>query len=170
MVDPKSPPPARPLRVLHLIDGLSGGGSERLLWDTVRLSNSTQIRHFVVTTSPDWFGDFYYADRFRAVGAYPSPNAHSRARPPVFARCLGWLRDFMRKPSPGNLAATIVRFSMQIGALAATFPRSVMAIARHRPNVVHTHTFYGFVHGVFLHILLRVPVVHTVPCLFEQMR
>ncbi len=169
MADLQTTTPPRPLRVLHLIDGLGGGGSERLLWDTVRLSDSACVRHLVATVSPDWFGDFYYAERLRATGAYSGADTPSHGQPFRFARWFGRIRDFIRTPSPGNPVSATLRFSLQVGALVVTFPRSIMAFARHRPDVVHTHTFYSFVHGIWLRLFLRVPVVHTVPCLFEQM-
>ena len=60
----------RPVRVLHLIDGLGGGGSERLLWDTIRLSAPEDVIHYVVTMYPDHGDHFVYADLLRARGAY----------------------------------------------------------------------------------------------------
>lgn len=159
----------RPLRVLNLIDGLGGGGSERLLWDTVRLTDPARIQHRVATVSPDWFGDFHYAERMGAAGAY-SRGSRTRRSQNGSIPLLGWVRDFMRKASPGLSVAAILRFTFQLAALAVTFPRSVIAVLRHRPDVLHTHTFYGFVHGIGIGFLLRVPVIHTVPCLFSQMR
>jgi glycosyltransferase involved in cell wall biosynthesis len=66
----------RPLRVLHIIDGLGGGGAERLLWDIVRLSDARQVRYSVVTVFPD-DGSFVYAERLRAAGAYHQPAANA---------------------------------------------------------------------------------------------
>lgn len=61
----------RPLRVLHIIDSLGGGGSERLIWDIVRLSDQTRVKHRVVTIFPDgYFGPFVYAEPLRELGAY----------------------------------------------------------------------------------------------------
>ena len=170
MAGPFSPPPARPLRVLNLIDGLSGGGSERLLWNTIELSDPARVQHRVMTASPDWFGDFHYAPRLAAVGAYVSSSSRGIRLPSGLRRMLAGLREFMRRPSPKNPVFSGLRYSFQAATLAFTFPRSVVEVVRHRPDVVHTHTFYSFVHGVFLRLILRVPVVHTVPCLFAQMR
>jgi glycosyltransferase involved in cell wall biosynthesis len=64
--------------VLHIIDGLGGGGAERLLWDIVRLSDQRQVRHAVVTVFPD-DGSFVYAERLRSVGAYHQPAAGADA-------------------------------------------------------------------------------------------
>jgi glycosyltransferase involved in cell wall biosynthesis len=61
----------RPLRVLHIVDTLGGGGSERLVWDIVRLSDQTRVKHRVVTIFPDgYLLPFVYAEPLRQLGAY----------------------------------------------------------------------------------------------------
>jgi glycosyltransferase involved in cell wall biosynthesis len=59
--------------VLHIIDGLGGGGSERHVWEIVRLSDPEQVSHRVVTVFPD-DGTYVYAERLRAAGAYLQPS------------------------------------------------------------------------------------------------
>lgn len=69
----------RPVRVLHIIDGLGGGGSERHVWEIVRLSDPQQVSHRVVTVFPD-DGTFVYAERLRSRGAYlQSPEVETDA-------------------------------------------------------------------------------------------
>lgn len=63
----------RPVRVLHIIDGLGGGGSERHVWELVRLSDPQQVTHAVVTVFPD-DGTYVYSERLRAAGAYLAPR------------------------------------------------------------------------------------------------
>jgi hypothetical protein len=58
-----------PIRVLHLIDGLSWGGSQRWVWDIVRLSDPDRFRHHIVSICPD-SGDYVYADRLESAGVY----------------------------------------------------------------------------------------------------
>jgi len=66
----------RPLRVLHIIDTLGGGGSERLVWDIVRLSDPARVQHRVVTIFPDgYLVPFVYAEGLRELGAYRSKAA-----------------------------------------------------------------------------------------------
>jgi glycosyltransferase involved in cell wall biosynthesis len=60
--------------VLHIIDGLGGGGSERHVWEIVRLTDPQQVSHRVVTVFPD-DGSFVYAERLRRAGAYLQPSA-----------------------------------------------------------------------------------------------
>src|SRR5437868_2604736 len=65
----------RPLRVLHIIDTLGGGGSERLVWDIVRLSDQTRVKHRVVTIFSDGcVSPFVYAEPLRQLGAYGRPQ------------------------------------------------------------------------------------------------
>jgi glycosyltransferase involved in cell wall biosynthesis len=66
----------RPLRVLHILDTLGGGGSERLVWDIVRLSDEERVKHRVDTIFSDgYLLPFVYAEPLRQLGAY------GRARP-----------------------------------------------------------------------------------------
>src|SRR5215213_2104908 len=65
----------RPLRVLHIIDTLGGGGSERLVWDIVRLSDPARVEHRVVTIFRDgYLVPFVYAQPLRELGAYGKPQ------------------------------------------------------------------------------------------------
>lgn len=162
----------RPLRILNLIDGLGGGGSERVLRDIVRLTDSSRIKHFVSTASPEWLGDFQYAAELRQAGAYVNRPVGKKILPKFATHGLIKLRDFMRG-DPGKRESywrPAVRFVMQLLALVLSFPRAVRAAIRTRPDVIHTHTFFSFVHGTVLGRIMRVPVIHTVPCLFIQMR
>src|SRR5438874_9202372 len=59
----------RPVRVLHLIDQLDGGGAERWLYDIVRLTPKEAVQHRVVCILPDR-GDFVYAPPLSELGAY----------------------------------------------------------------------------------------------------
>src|SRR3954454_25035173 len=61
----------RALRVLHIIDTLGGGGSERLLWDIVRLSDPERVKHRVVTIFREgYLATPVYAEPLRQLGAY----------------------------------------------------------------------------------------------------
>ena len=40
---------------------------------------------------------------------------------------------------------------------------------RFKPDVVHTHGFYGFKYGLVFKALFRRPMIHIVPALFSQM-
>lgn len=91
----------RPLRVLHIIDTLGGGGSERLLWDIVRLSDQTRVKHRVVTIFPDgYLTSFVYAEPLRQLGAYGHAR---RKRADSFARPLPTFSSMGRgEPSAGG--------------------------------------------------------------------
>ena len=152
-----------PIRVLHLIDGLGGGGSERWIWDIVRLSDARRVRHFVVTMYPDT-GGFVYATRLRAVGAYGN-----RPKSPVLP---GIARYFRQRENTLLLypLRKLQSLTWHFGRQASAFIDVARALAQFRPHVIHVHTFHGFSPGVFLKSLLHLPLVHTVPALFTQMR
>jgi glycosyltransferase involved in cell wall biosynthesis len=67
----------RPVRVLHLIDGLGGGGSERSAWDIVRLSDPHKVSYRVATIFSD-DGSYVYADRLRQAGVYRFPHVETK--------------------------------------------------------------------------------------------
>ena len=62
-----------------MLDTLGGGGSERLVWDIVRLSDPKLVKHRVVTFLPDGAQNpFVYAEQLRQVGAYG--NSYKRKK------------------------------------------------------------------------------------------
>jgi len=135
-----------PIRVLHLIDRLTGYGTTKLLWDIIRLSPPNKITHFVVTFSPDK-GKWPYADRLREKGVY-----RQIPRRKIF--------KFTRSRRP--MAWFTIRF---ISAWWNVF----QTLIRFRPDVIHIHGFYVLPIGLLLKVVFRRPVVHVVPSLFSQM-
>jgi glycosyltransferase involved in cell wall biosynthesis len=166
--------------VLHIIDTLGGGGSERLLWDIVRLSDPSRIQHRVVTIFPDrYLVPFVYAEPLRELGAYSGKVvSHSGAATPREKINIPPSRR-RGKNIPPALKSPLVRiwnfaFSIrrEMKRGAAHIPSMVTIPAeffRFKPDVVHTHGFYGFKYGLFFKILFRRPTVHIVPALFSQM-
>jgi glycosyltransferase involved in cell wall biosynthesis len=151
-----------PVRVVHLIDGLGGGGSERWIWDIVRLSDPSRVQHLVVTIHPD-FGEFVYSEQLRMRNAYGQVPKR---------RVLFWLREAIQKLSgrrfltPARKLCSLLWYSGCYGS--ATW--RVMKVWIHfRPDVIHVHTFLGFTGGVLLKFVFDRPLVHTVPCLVSQM-
>lgn len=148
----------RPVRVLHLIDGLAGGGSERWIFDIVRLSRSERVRHRVATFHPD-VGDFVYADKLRQLGAYGTqrgPAAHieqGAIAPPNVTR---------RRPLSRELR--VVR------RIPSAAYRMLSESRSFHPDVIHAHLTHSFVLGLTLAALARRPLVHTVPCTVSQLR
>lgn len=151
-----------PLRVLHLIDGLGGGGSERWVWDIVRLSQPTLCKHFVITVYPD-NTQCVYSEPLRSRGAYGQPR-HS----PI----LEWLERVVRKLAPipyvWPLRKVLSAMWRLLNALSLTWYLAV-ALVRFAPDVVHVHTFRGLRAGVLIGRIFRLPLVHSVPALFSQM-
>lgn len=185
----------RPLRVLHIIDTLGGGGSERLIWDIVRLSDQTRVKHRVVTVFSDGsLVPFVYAEPLRKLGAYGSTRDRDRSAhnvgPPTRMtndgssgaratqsgqRVVNLLRSLpsgLKKPiaSLVNAMFSLWRRTQLVAARyfpsSFTIPREYF---RFRPDIIHTHGFYSFKYGLLFRMLFHRPTVHMVPSLFSQM-
>jgi glycosyltransferase involved in cell wall biosynthesis len=171
----------RPLRVLHIIDTLGGGGSERLLWDIVRLSDPARVQHRVVTIFREgYLATPIYAEPLRQLGAYGSRANFSRGSakaqreqinvaplrrggsnfPTAFKKPLVaiWNKAFW-------IGQNIKHASAHVPSMM-TIPAEFF---RFKPDVVHTHGFYGFKYGLLFKTLFRRPLVHILPALFSQM-
>lgn len=152
----------RPVRVLHLIDGLSWGGSQRWLWDIVRLSDPNSLTHRVVTIYPD-SGDYVYADRLEAAAVYRKVVESSflrLLRKAILNRFIRFRLIPLRK---------VLSLAWLIGCHASAFARVYHALAEFKPNVVHAHMFYGLTTALLVKRFKKKPVIHSVPCLFSQM-
>ena len=168
-------PKTRPLRVLHILDTLGGGGSERLVFDIVRLSDEERVRHRVVTIFPEgYMVPPVYAEPLRILGAYggkaPVQGAGAGAGEAPVTRPRK-LPPGLKKPITPlwNFAYSI---RQQLNRTAAHIPSTFNIPAeffRFKPDVIHTHGFYGFKYGLLFKTLFRRPVVHMVPALFSQM-
>jgi glycosyltransferase involved in cell wall biosynthesis len=168
----------RPLRVLHIIDTLGGGGSERLVWDIVRLSDSARVQHRVMTIFRDgYLVPFVYAKALAELGAYRGGTTETRNEQATVPD------SFIPRSSVRNLPPALKMPLVHIWNFAFSQWREVKRIAAHvpsmvsipteffrfKPDVVHTHGFYGFKYGLLFKTLFRRPVVHIVPALFSQM-
>lgn len=151
------------IKVMHLIDGLGGGGSERWIWDIVRLSDPRRVSHSVVTMHPD-VGDFVYTERLRAAGAYVN-----QLNSPVLLGMTRYIREW-EKITVLYPLRKILSLTWHISRQASALFHVARALAQFRPHVIHVHTFHGFSLGVLLKSLFHLPLVHTVPALFTQMR
>ena len=170
----------RPLRVLHIIDTLGGGGSERLVWDIVRLSDPARVQHRVVTIFREgYLATPVYAEPLRQLGAYGkrdlSRSGATTQQKNINAAPLRRrgrnLPPVLKKPLVRiwNFAFSIWR---QLKHAAAHVPSMFTIPAeyfRFKPDVIHTHGFYGFKYGLLFKTLFRRPMVHIVPALFSQM-
>jgi glycosyltransferase involved in cell wall biosynthesis len=149
---------ATPVRVLHLIDSLAGGGSEQLLWDQVRLSPG-DIEQKVLTVFPD-HGGSGYAQRLRSRGAYPQPPA-------------GALFEGLRRGAARRPGAPPWRRLYSVFFYTASFVWSTFWLRRvlrsFRPAVIHAHTFFAFPLAL-IGARRGIALVHSVPCLVAQMK
>ena len=165
--------------MLHIIDTLGGGGSERLVWDIVRLSDPTRVKHRVVTI----FREGYlvapvYAEPLRQLGAYGSKEDFSQ-KDAKAQTTTSFASSRRGRNLPPALKKPLVRswnsaFSIgqEVKRIAAHVPSTLSIPAeyfRFRPDIIHTHGFYGFKYGLIFKTLFRRPLVHMVPSLFSQM-
>lgn len=151
-----------PIRVLHLIDGLGRGGSERWVWDIVRLSPAEHLTHRVVPIVPDK-GDYVYGAKLQGAGVYSDCQ-----NSPI----LGFFRKTINRKSLRARLGPIRRmlghgwhFGIQIPAIK----RIHGVIREFKPHVIHAHTFCGLTSGLVIKAYFNLPLIHTVPCLFSQM-
>lgn len=154
----------RPVRVLHLIAELGGGGSERWLWDVVRLSPPEQFEHTVATIYPDYSGNFVYADPLRSTGAYQ--ETAEKPEP----RFLHKIIKGIRRQRPRLTRIPLMSLLLRLGANGLATWRVAKVLMRFRPDVVHAHTLPDFILGMMIRILFNKPLIHTVPCIFSQMK
>jgi glycosyltransferase involved in cell wall biosynthesis len=155
----------RPVRVLHLIADLGGGGSERLLWDIVRLSEAEKFKHQVVTIYPESSGDFIYADRLQASGAYRQARSSSNS---LFGLPGKVVRGLKARRYRLPMRRTLIS-ALRFGSIGLATLRVGRAVNQFRPDVIHVHTLPGFVPGVMMKKLFKTPLIHTVPGVFSQM-
>ncbi|MGB7923974.1 MAG: glycosyltransferase [Pyrinomonadaceae bacterium] len=154
----------RPVRVLHLIAELGGGGSERWLWDVVRLSPPEQFEHTVATIYPDYSGNFVYADHLRSTGAYKETTEQ-----PEPGLLHGMIKG-LRAQRPRLMAIPLMPFALRLGANGLATWRVLKVLMRFRPDVVHAHTLPDFILGMMIRLIFNKPLIHTVPCIFSQMK
>jgi glycosyltransferase involved in cell wall biosynthesis len=149
-----------PLRVLHVIDTLEGGGSQRWLWDIVRLSQS-DTQHRVIAVFPDTGADTY-ATRLETLGVYVRRS---------WPRSLKAMHVALHGPNrikPG-VRRKAVGAAWLGWSLAIAVTEVIQDVRRFKPNAIHAHGFFGYAIGVAVAWVSRRGVVHTVPCLMAQM-
>jgi glycosyltransferase involved in cell wall biosynthesis len=156
----------RPVRVLHVTEDLIGGGSQRWIWDIVRLSNPRRTAHRVVAVQPD-LGRFVYGERLRQVGAFGTLG--TAATPSPVSRRVHRLLTvgLSRLPSPYK------RQLAPVWHAAVVLPMALAALVREyrrfQPDVIHAHLQHGFTIGLLLKAITRRPLVHTVPSSLDHM-
>jgi len=153
----------RPVRVLHIIDSLDGGGSERWVWDIVRMSDPSVVRHRVVTIFPE-DRPFAYAERLRAAGAYS--EIHPKRSGAGGRRVSSAVRNVLASLYDAMPARVRLRPSLMY---AGASWRILREWCRFRPDVIHGHIYHGFRPGVWLKALTGRPFVYTQPSLRAQM-
>lgn len=150
-----------PVRVLHIIDDLLGGGSQKLLWDLVRFADPAEVQQQVVSLTIDR-GQFVYAERLAAAGVYRPTLLATMARrtlQPIQSMTAGL------KPSLKRHLRTLI---WKVRFMWAAVGLSVK-VAAFRPHVIHAHQMRALPVALMLKKVFRRPVIYVVPCLLSQM-
>jgi len=154
----------RPVKVLHLIDGLGGGGSERLLYDIVRLSDPVVAEHRIVTIHPDR-GKYVYAEPLRKLGVYSRKGPElEKAERPTLPEAQG-----VKLAYKCLYQWWAIRKIYHWGIFFVTACLTFVEYIRFRPDIIHAHTFYGLMAGLIARMLTKKPLFVTVPAMFQQM-
>ncbi|MBI1947858.1 MAG: glycosyltransferase family 4 protein [Deltaproteobacteria bacterium] len=158
------------MRVLHTIDGLAGGGAERLLWDLVRGSEPSSVVHHVAVYDPSTANDVYGAMLLRAGTQVSRPDPHRGLR--------HFLDRVVGRLATTALSGRVPPYLRERLANAADFlvsqrsravAKALHAVAEFRPQLIHAHVNRGFDLGREVAAVTGLPLVHTVPALIEQM-
>jgi glycosyltransferase involved in cell wall biosynthesis len=151
-----------PVRVLHIIDHLGAGGSQQLMWDLIRLADSSGVQQRVVSMTVDR-GDFVYAARLAAAGVYRSSPLAIKAR-----RASQPIWVMTAEPQPSLWRRSLGRAWRMGGTARAAAVLSAKVVA-FRPDVIHSHIMNSLPAALALKKMFRRPLVHSVPCLISQM-
>lgn len=148
-------PTPRPVRVLHILDSLGGGGCERAVWDLLRLADPARVRSRVVTVCSENAG-FVMAPAFSRTGLYSGRVQRLTGGPwhtrlldamPLRGKHLLWSR---LGPYEGS-----ERMANACGRLALEY-------LRFRPDIIHGHVWYGLRAGAWLKAWTGTPLVYSV--------
>ena len=151
------------IRVLHLIDELGWGGSQRWIWDIIRLSSPDGFSHRVVPIIPDK-GEYVYAERLQGAGVYSSYHQ---------SPLLGLFRNAIRREPIRTLIGPIRKalvLGWLVGVQIPALRRIYAAVREFNPHVIHAHMFCGLSSGLLAKAHFKIPLVYSVPCLFSQMK
>jgi glycosyltransferase involved in cell wall biosynthesis len=151
-------------RILHVLDGLAGGGSEEWVRDIVALLPRREFEFTVCYLFAN-VGRFQYAAELERLGAQV---IYVGLRDQWFADLAP--RQVLIRFALRTVRSPYYRWIRPWLQHLIIFVRLWRACRRVRPDVVHCHVFHAFVHGVLAARAARVPaVLYTVPALRAQM-
>jgi glycosyltransferase involved in cell wall biosynthesis len=158
----------RPLRMLHIVDGLGGGGVESWLWDLVRLSDPHRIQHRIVTVLPE-NPDFVFAERLRQAGAYAGHSRRHEAQSGCIYKAAATLIDGMPRFGGRRSPYSLLGRHMRSARHARGCAYAALEYSRFRPDVVHGHLYYGLSTGVWLKSWTGRPLIYGIWNLLSQL-
>lgn len=172
------------IRVLHLIDGLGGGGSEEWVKDIVRLANKERFEFVTASIVRYLKGSFSYKDDIENLGVKVVflEDTWFNKNGSLLEKEVPLIKGVMNRYSPSplinlfmSLGAYSIRdrkfHSLSLVALNALiiFLKLFGIACRERIDVIHAHLFYSFIFGALAAKLLKIPIVYIVPSLKSQL-
>ena len=154
---------SRPLRVLHIVDCLRAGGTERAIWDLVRLSDRSLVDPRVVTAC---------AESADSVLAEPLSSAGVHLRAIRRLESGSWqerLLDAMPERGKERLWSMLGPYQSS-ARCAQACGRIALEYLRFRPDVIHGHVWYGLRLGAWLKAWTGRPLVYSVWNRLAQLR
>ena len=145
----------RPLRVLHIVDCLRAGGTERAIWDLVRLSDRSLVAPRVVTVCAE-SADSVLAEPLARIGAYT--RAVRRIDGGSWSERL---LDAMPRRGKERLWSMLGPYDSSARSAQAC-GRIALEYLRFRPDIIHGHAWYGLRMGAWLKSWTGVPLVYSV--------
>ncbi len=172
------------IKILHLIDGIGGGGSEEWVKDIVRLSDRERFQFMVVSVISGSENRFSYKDEIEKLGVKVIflEDAESDGNASSIEKEVELIKEIMSRYSPSNpinacagaVAYTMVdKKFMNLMRLAVNAAKLLLKLSlivkRERVDIIHAHLFYAFMFGGIAGRLLNIPVVYTVPAMKAQL-
>jgi glycosyltransferase involved in cell wall biosynthesis len=143
------------LRVLHIMDSLGAGGTERAVWDLIRLSNPERVQFRVVTACAEGPG-LQLPAMLHAAGVYDR-TVRRLSGGPWHAR----LVDAMPRRARHALWSMLGPYTPSEG-LSHACGRLAVEYLRVQPDIIHGHVWYGLRLGAWLKAWTGKPLVYSI--------
>jgi glycosyltransferase involved in cell wall biosynthesis len=172
------------IKVLHLIDGLGGGGSEEWVKEIVRLSSRERFEFVVASIVRGPEDSFSYREEIEKlnVKVVNLEDDGTGVMGGSIEREIDFIRDVMGHYSGSGFVDALwgtLRYAagkkklktLMIAVLKALriLTKLSVMVKREKIDVLHTHLFYAYMFGGLAGKMLHVPVVYSVPAMKSQL-
>lgn len=172
------------IKILHLIDGLGGGGSEEWVKDIVRLADGKRFEFMVVSIIRGFEDRFSYKNDIENLGAKVTclEEGQLNINGSTIEQEISLIKGIVNHHLPSNLTSALSGIIIdtikngKIINLTILALKALMLIAklfalikREKIDIIHAHLFYSFIFGGIAGRMLNVPFVYTVPAMKSQL-